>query len=141
MDSITLKNNIPIVPYSSIGLLSKSERQLSKFFKCCSKESFEENKKCFWTGNDVQEFKRHIQSSHHYVFCSYCLSDKTSNEELEPFAVEDVDQLIGHLIEVHGLRLYQCNRCQYRATTSLHIQLHQISIHYHIWYQIISKIN
>ena len=132
--SITLKNNIPIVGHELTDYLSKSEQKLSKFFKCCPKESFGLNGKCFWSANNVHKFKDHIQSTHESVFCCYCLSDNPSKvETLESFTAEDVDRLINHMTESHGQRVFQCNRCQYRANTSTHIQLHQMSAHYHIW--------
>ena len=115
-ESITLKNNIPIIDYKSTELLTKSEKQLSKFFKCCSKESIDSNEKCFWSSNDVNQFKKHIQTSHKSVVCGYCLSDKPSTEEIASFAAEDADQLIEHLIGIHGQRIFQCNICQFRAT-------------------------
>ena len=134
-ETITLKSNIPIISYKSIGILSKKERKLSKYFRCCSSESFDSPKKCFWSGNDVQQFIQHIQSSHREVLCSFCLSDRSVGDPMpKPFGIEDVDNLIAHLLEAHGNRDYQCNRCQYRAKSITHIQMHQISTHFTIWY-------
>lgn len=134
-ETITLKSHIPLISYKSVGILSKKERNLSKFFRCLSPDGFDSPKKCFWSGNDVNQFRLHVQSSHQKVLCSFCSADKSPDHPMpQLFAAEDVDKLIEHLLEVHGKREYQCNRCQYRAKTVTHVQMHQISTHFDLWY-------
>lgn len=129
MDSIVLRNNIPIINYNS-NQLTKKERKLSKFFKCLPNSS----EKCLWTGNDCNKYRKHLEK-HKNVFCFYC-KHNANNENIESFDSKQFNQLIQHLVQRHGFRRFQCNQCQYRAVTATHLELHQISAHYHIWYSL-----
>jgi len=121
-------------------LLNKKEKKLSKFFKCCSDEWLNSTvkKKCYWSGNDVQMFRQHLQKCHQKFICIYCrfdaISGHSDDERIQSFETTDCEEFITHLIQSHGKRKFQCNRCQYRAITSTHIQFHEILKHFDIWY-------
>ncbi|CAG2118265.1 unnamed protein product, partial [Medioppia subpectinata] len=151
--NIVFDKQIPVYGYQSKDQLMKRERQLSKFFKCCPNAATDDlnngTNECFFATNDAKEFAQHLQRCHQKVCCIYCLlesrlrsGDSGADVELEVdvFETTDCQSLIDHMIQTHGKRVYQCNRCLYRAITCGHIQMHQISRHTQIWSEHNSKL-
>jgi len=115
-----LDEGIPLI--ENDHFLTKVEKKLQKFFKCCQ---FMDH--CFYSSDDEKNFVFHLQTKHTdcKLFCVYCYY---SNFECHP-TFRSPEELANHIIYCHSFRLFQCSFCLFRAPTITHIHLHQANFH------------